>query len=97
MTYDEARQAALHDYTAALGKTLRPDWVVGYVESHSIDVATDRKVSVRVVATDMRDLAHDTGGFLDPYWNIEVVSDPEGRTSGMRSLWMFGPAKEYQS
>ena len=46
-------------------------------------------VQVRLEKTAPSDVTHGVDEHLDPYWNIEVLSDHEGDGGG---AWTFGPS-----
>ncbi len=96
MTIIEAIEAAQRDYAGALMTVIKPDVITGYIGNDSVDIETKGRVEVRVIQTSAWDIAHNTGGFIDPYWNVEVVSDPDGLLANVRSIWVFGPAHEYK-
>lgn len=96
MTYTEAVNAAKADFEQAKGTVIRPEIITVYVGNDSVDIEANGTVSCRVLDTSDDDLRHDTGGFLDPYWNVEIVSDDSGvLPSDYRNPWVFGPAHEY--
>jgi len=97
LTYEQAKARALANFSAFVGRVIRPVEIVGYRgewgESERIDAAL--RVSVRVVATGPNDITFDTGGFIDPFWNVEVVEDRDGLLTGLRSFWIDGRSVEY--
>ena len=91
---EEAVNNAMLDYKTFLGKPVMPTIISGYRGDDQIDVQVDGKVIVKVVETSADDIAHWNDDFLDPYWNIEIIDDPQGLCEGLRSAWIFG--RSYQ-
>lgn len=85
---------ALADFAAARGRILLATEVSGFRGSDSVEVYCDPPARVRVVATPKGDVLHRNDGWLDPYWNVEMV-DAHPALEGVRSLWVFG--KSYHS
>ncbi len=97
MTRDEAYAKARAEFAAALGTIVHPAYVYGFAGEDSTDALTDGTVALRVIATPQEDLEHTVDGWLDPYWNLEVVEDPEDLLAGMRSLWTHGPSYQFNA
>lgn len=91
LPYAEAVRQVYADFDAYRGKLIRPAWVTS--ADLAGDVSSPRLVC-RVIETDAADLRNDTGGHLDPYWNLAVVSDPDNVTRGATAVWTLGPAVE---
>lgn len=87
----EAR--AREDFTRHLGRELLVPVVYGYAGDDSVECfpAQAQALRVRVTDTDDRDLTHWNDDYLDPYWNVDVLSqDPS--VDGVRSFWIHGPS-----
>ena len=98
MTYAEAVAAAKRDYLAFLGRVFRPkNEALCYLNDQSTteEVIVNGEVSVRLIETDDESLAHDTGGYVDPYWELEIVADPQNLMGGRRYCYMIGPPHQY--
>lgn len=99
---DRVRKAAFEarvreDFARHNGRDLLVPVVYGYRGDDSVDCYPEQahEIRVRVTATAEEDLAHWTDGFLDPYWNVDVLSrDPS--VDGARSFWIFGPSYELE-
>ena len=89
---DDAAHNAKVDYAGALGTVIAPEWVYGYRQDDAVDIAACGKVQVRVIKTAPTDILHWSDDYLDPYWDVEVVSDPENILRGASSLWVHGPS-----
>ncbi len=95
MTRADACAKARADFEAALGTILRPDFVGGFEGEDSTDASPNGTAALRVVATPQEDLEHTVDDWLDPYWNLELVEDPEHLLTRMRSLWTYGPSYQF--
>lgn len=89
LRYRNAVKRAKEDHAEHVGRVLRADWVNGYRGEHSAEVRCVPPALVRVLPTDADSLARDTGDWLDPYWDVELVV-PHPMLEGLRSLWIYG-------
>jgi hypothetical protein len=90
LSWDDAERLALVDYNTALGTVIKPDEIC----SPDGDVWPKGSVEARIVETPLDDVLHRCDQFLDPYWNIEIVSDPDGICKNLFGIWVFGPSYE---
>jgi hypothetical protein len=96
-TRDEAIAKAHADYEAALGTEIKPNLVMANVDTHTCEFATGGTITVRVIKTDADSVVHINDNFVDPYWDVEVVSDPEGRLKDVDAFfWIDGPSHEFR-
>ena len=85
-TWDEARFLAELDYELHLGAVFTVNTYTTYVADDSVDHCD--VVRVRLEKTPTSDLIHhQIDEYLDPYWDIDVLSAHEG--SG---AYTFGPS-----
>lgn len=90
LPYADALARAKADYRAALGTTITTTSLTGYVgDTDSQQDYDGIPVVVRVLPTADEDLNHVCDDWLDPYWNVEVVS-PDNLN--LRSAWTYGPS-----
>lgn len=82
------------DYSRHLGRELLVQVVYGYRGDDSVDCFPVRggELRVRVAPTSDGDLCHWNDEWLDPYWNVEVLSTEDPGVAGARSFWIFGPS-----
>jgi hypothetical protein len=92
----EAKQRALADYKAVLGTVIHPEWIVAYKDDNSHDIRTDGKVAARVKATVESDVTRVCDTHVDPYWDLEIVEDPENLLAGFTSPWSWGNSYRIQ-
>jgi hypothetical protein len=91
----DAKGVVLDEYQLYLGKIGLTYSLSGYInESDSVNLDNlDPPVRVRVLPTDRASLLHENDGYIDPYWNVEVL-DPvyvgERLLKGLRSTWIYG-------
>jgi hypothetical protein len=86
-TWAEAKFLAELDYELHRGVEFTVDTFTIYVGDDQVDHGGP--VQVRLEKTDPSDVTHRVDEHLDPYWNIEVLSDHEGDGGG---AWTFGPS-----
>ena len=91
---EEAKQRALADHAAIVGTVIYPEWVIGYKDDVSHDIKVSGKVGVRIVSTQQSDLTRICDTHLDPFWDPEIVNDPENFLHGYSSLWTWGNPTE---
>lgn len=101
--HEALEQVALDEYRAHLGKCLEVDYICGYNDTDdSGDYECIPPLIVRVVKTDTSSILHwncsHNDDWLDPYWDVEVVSGklpgPISAPSGsMDPLITFRPAR----
>ena len=84
-TWDEARFLARLDYELNQGAELTMSCVSAYVDEDSQDFGGP--LQVRIEKTQDSDLMNSTDEYLDPYWDLEVVSPFTGS-----SPWGHGPS-----
>jgi Inorganic Pyrophosphatase len=76
-TREEAEQRAEQDYNSAVNKIWKVEYVSGFAESgDSIDVFGPFIVQV-LPETDRWHVLNWNDDYLDPYWEVEVLSGPE--------------------
>lgn len=95
MTPREAEQKAILDHMGAVGTIIRPEWIYGYEgdTDNSIDIHANGRVAVRVEPCGFPDdIRHWNDDWLDPYWDVAIVDDPDGICANVRSPWTFGPS-----
>lgn len=87
----DLEQRALVDFKQHCGKILLAEIVTGYdARGNSLDIVCDPPARVRVYkTTSHEDLQHWNDNWLDPYWDLELVT-PHPALDGISSLWTFG-------
>jgi hypothetical protein len=95
-TESDAKQKSISDYEAVLGTVIRPEWIIAYKDDTSHDIRTHGKVASRVKATAESDLTRVCDTHIDPYWDLEIVEDPENLLSGYTSPWTWGKSYRIQ-
>lgn len=92
----EAIAKARQDYKNIVGQIIYPAWLYGYVgdTDQTVDLYVGFKVGVRVVETSDDSVTHLNDEFCDPYWDVEIVDDPDGIASNLRSAWIHGISYE---
>ena len=93
-SHKQACSRAIADYKRALGKTFAVSEVDGYEDSDSTTVQGD--IVVKVLKTSEDDVCHGDDEYIDPYWNVEVLSGPP-RALALRSTWVYGPTYKVKS
>jgi hypothetical protein len=88
-TKDELEKRALKDYRDIRGMPIWVSEIYGFVESNGVGLELDQPALVKVTETDQEGLIHWVYGWLDPYWNVELLR-PHPELEGVRSLWMYG-------
>lgn len=79
---------ALKDYQNVLGKVIYVNHVNGLNEQDiSVYMAFAAPIPVRV--EESQDLFNWNDGWLDPYWNVSLVTDVP-RLRGVRSFYVYG-------
>ena len=89
----EAEAQALRDFRAVVGREVLVEHLMGYPEGEGDLEDLYERVVVRVLPTQECDLLrwNEPGGFLDPYWDVEVVEgSPEAKS--LRSTFIYGPS-----
>ena len=89
MTREQAEKFALKHYSEHVGKFLLVDYVLGYVNDDTVDVACDPPVVVQVQQTGEHSVLHWNDEWLDPYWDAVVV---QGDAGGLTSVYIDGPS-----
>src|SRR5437879_1356733 len=87
----EAHALAFH--LAHVGRLLEVGYLCGYTEDDdSEDVACSAIVRVSPVdGNTHQDICHWNDEWLDPYWDVELISGDE-RAKSLRSIWIDGPS-----
>ena len=84
-TWEEARFMATLDYELNKGAMLTVGEFTTYIDDDS--VAHCELALVRLEHTSSTALHHSIDEYLDPYWEISVLSEHKGE-----SAWTFGPS-----
>jgi len=92
LPYKEAVALSVETHASYLGKPVRPPFVC---HPDLPNDAASPDLVARVVAAGIGDLENDTGTHLDPYWNLEIVSDPDDVCKGFKNVWTIGPSVEF--
>lgn len=92
-TREEILKQATADLEAALGKTMLVTVLTGYSDKNddSCEFYLKTPAKCRVLESSRKSLDHWNDGWLDPYWDLELI-EPHAELSGHRSLWTFGSA-----
>lgn len=93
MTYAEAVAKAVADFAAAVGTTRQVESVYGM--GPMLEEWHHGPFTVRILPTSPDDLRHCVDSWLDPYWNVEVISGGDGR-SGAGSGWIYGDSYQFE-
>jgi hypothetical protein len=88
-TRERYNEIANQEFKAHLGKLLKVEYLCGYSDNDSADVACE--AIVRVVPTPETDILHWNDEWLDPYWDVELIEGDE-RARSLRSIWIDGPS-----
>lgn len=98
MNKQEAIAAAITEYENARGSIIRPEEIFGMVDGMMVrHIANDDgRIAVRVIDTPPQDIALDTGGYIDPVWEVDAVEDPNGETLGLGSTFIYAAPQEYE-
>jgi hypothetical protein len=87
---DKLEVQALQDFQRVVGKMFWAYDLHGYSGEDSIDVdLKGEPVLVRIDDTDVDSILHWNGEWLDPYWDVEVLT-PVPEVPGLRSCWIHG-------
>src|SRR5262245_13193775 len=89
MTREEIEKLALDDYEQVLGRVIWVSELSGYRNDDSLELYVKPPAKVKVVSTMKDSILHWNDGWLDPYWELELV-EPHPQLEGIRSLYMFG-------
>lgn len=87
LTVAEACNRAQRDHERAIGKKFVVDEVDGYVND---DMTTCGPAVVRVRKTSTSDICRVMDDFVDPVWDVDVVTGSEV-CKKLRSTWVYGP------
>ena len=82
-------EVALTEYNEQLGKLLEVNYICGYTGNDSGDWMCDPPIIVRLDATDRSSILHWNDEWLDPYWDVTLISGTLP-VEGIRSLWIDG-------
>jgi len=86
---DAARRGAQADYSSVLGKRLRVTTL--HSPEAELSAPAGRHFVVRITETPPADIVHWADDeFLDPYWNIEVLSGHDLVPPGVDPSWIYG-------
>lgn len=96
MTLEEARAKARADFAAVVGTIIRPEWICGIVDFNSCEINNDGRIAARVLDTPDADVTRTCDDFVDPYWNLEIVEDPNGETLEIDHPWTWGTSYEFE-
>lgn len=102
MTHDEAIAAARADYQRVLGTIIEVNRINGMWNDDSCAWDCDPPVRVLVIDTPDGDVTYDVMGYIDPYWNVELLErglkEDQRRDllahipADARSFWVDGPS-----
>jgi hypothetical protein len=87
LTRAEACSRAQRDHERAIGKKFVVDEVDGYIND---DSTTCGPAVVRVRKTAPSDICRVMDDFVDPVWDVEVVTGDD-TCRRLRSAWVYGP------
>jgi hypothetical protein len=82
-------QRAMADYAAACGQEFLVESVSAQSGLTSVDILCEPPAHVRVVSTSPEFLTRWNGNWLDPRWNVEVVT-PHPALEKVAGVWVFG-------
>ena len=88
-SYEEACELAMQDYKRVLGKKIIVDEVDGYEGSDSTTASGE--IIAKVLKTNRSDICRQVDEFIDPYWDVKVISGPPAAMK-LRSTWVYGPS-----
>lgn len=84
-----AETQATQDYVQLLGQITTASIVLGLRHNEDVEIFCDPPVSVRVCPTAQHDIVRWSRGYLDPVWNVELVT-PRSELEGLTSLQIRG-------
>lgn len=87
---EQLEEEARRDYRAVLGQCLYVNELIGYVGDDSKDFDFISPVLVKVIETSEDDIVRWMDDWLDPIWNIEIVSAPQELPKNLGSTWIHG-------
>jgi hypothetical protein len=81
---------ALADAAVYEGATIRVSMIDGYSGNDHEQLELQPPVLARVVKTPREDVLHWTDGFIDPYWDVELLEDHPDLPTDFRNPWVYG-------
>lgn len=89
----ELEATALKEFADAQGKYFLVSSLCGYVGNDSVDLTCDPPILVKLTASSRKDdILHWNGDWLDPYWNVELITPRPAYLKEVRSTWIDGPS-----